>query len=240
METVRFKVWQQDEITITKTKTVRRFTFKNLIKSFLEVFELDSGVIYSIKGLFVKPGEIIKGYIDTERFKVISPLRYFLIIIGLATFLTMKLDFWQQQFSSGFSSSSGIQDKKELENIILIFNQVFLDYLNAWFGLMVFFQAIFSKFLFLKSSFTFLEHIVVNLFISSHQTLIFLPFIGLSFFGIDTSLISMVVIFVYLIWSFKSVFGESWLKTIFKSFLIFIGSLVLFFIFLTISIAIAL
>lgn len=61
-----------------------RFTTSNLLKEFIHgFFHVQGGLWFTIKELFVNPGEMLRGFISGKRVKYINPFTY-LVIISLA------------------------------------------------------------------------------------------------------------------------------------------------------------
>lgn len=216
------KIWGADEITVTKEKTIRRFTGKNLLQSFLDAFELDSGILHTITGLFKNPGKIIRGYLDVDRLNITNPIRYFLLVEGISAFLTIRFNFWAQQSEGLYNtekvSKSLDQMKVVQQEFTEVFERVFLDYLSLWLAVAVFFITFVSSLFFKKSKFTYWEQFVANLFIFNQNTLIFLPVIIFSRFFDTSSLVFVYFLLGYLnsIWIYKDLFGLSWGRSIIK------------------------
>jgi len=67
---------------------VKRFTVSNLSKEFLkEFFDVDSTLLFTIKELFVRPGEMLRGYITGKRIAYLNPFSYLLIISLIVGFV---------------------------------------------------------------------------------------------------------------------------------------------------------
>lgn len=228
------KIWETGEAVITKEKKIKRFTFRNLIQGFFDIFELDRGIVYTVVGLFQYPGRIILGYLDTERFTITNPIRYFLFVVGISTYLTIRFDFWvQQNLGFGGSETASLSAEQEAFNqkYIEIYQSLFLDYLSLWFAVAVIFVAFFSYLFFKKSGFTYWEQFIGNLFIFNQMTLIFIPFILISEL-IENSSLYLAYILVsnaYAIWAYKDLFGTGWGVAIFKGLLIQTLGIILFF-----------
>ncbi|WP_111670564.1 DUF3667 domain-containing protein [Algoriphagus litoralis] len=228
------KIWETGEAIITKEKKIRRFTFRNLIQSFLDIFELDRGIVYTVIGLFQYPGRIIRGYLDTERLTITNPIRYFLFIVGLSTYLTVKFDFWIQQnlaFGNSETANMSVEQQEFNQRYIEVYQSVFVDYLSIWFAVSALFTAFFSYLFFRKSGFTYWEQLIGNLFIFNQMTLMFIPFILISsVLEVDSLyLVYILASYTYAIWAYKDLFTTGWGAAIFKGLLIQTLGTVLFF-----------
>lgn len=233
------KIWETGEATLVKEKVIRRFTFRNLFQSLLDIFDLDRGIVYTVLGLFYYPGKIIRGYLDTERLTITNPIRYFLFVVGISTYLTIRFDFWIQQ-SMGFggteTASLSAEQQEFNQKFSEIYQSVFVDYLSIWFAVAVFFIAIFSFLFFKKSGFTYWEQLIGNLFIFNQMTLIFIPFILISsILEVNTLYLTYILVsYAYAIWAYKDLFGSGWGAAIFKGLLIQTFGTLLFFAIFTI------
>jgi hypothetical protein len=67
---------------------VKRFTISNLSGEFVkEFFDVDSTLLFTIKELFVRPGEMLRGYIAGKRIIYLNSFAYLLIISLIAGFV---------------------------------------------------------------------------------------------------------------------------------------------------------
>jgi len=67
---------------------VKRFTVSNLSREFLkEFFDVDSTLLFTLKELFVRPGEMFRGYIAGKRIPYLNSFSYLLIISLIAGFV---------------------------------------------------------------------------------------------------------------------------------------------------------
>ncbi|GMQ24985.1 hypothetical protein Aoki45_16670 [Algoriphagus sp. oki45] len=228
------KIWEVEETVITKEKKIRRFTFRNLLQSFLDIFELDQGIVYTVIGLFKFPGKIIREHLDMDRLTITNPLRYFFFVVGVSAFLTIKYDFWIKQnmaLNGAESASMSPEQQAFNQQFSEVYQSVFIDYLSLWFAVAVFFVALFSYLFFKKSGLTYWEQFIANLFIFNQMTLIFIPFILVSelFDNMSLYLIYLLLGYIYAIWAYRDLFGQSWGISIVKGFLVQILGSILFF-----------
>jgi len=67
---------------------VKRFTVSNLSREFLkEFFDVDSTLLFTLKELFVRSGEMLRGYIAGKRIPYLNSFSYLLIISLIAGFV---------------------------------------------------------------------------------------------------------------------------------------------------------
>lgn len=146
-----------------------RYFFTDIPNS---VFQLDSGFFLTAKELFVRPGATILEYLKGKRKKHYRPLAYLVLlsagyvilsrIIGKETFI--------DDFIVGFKSMA--PSKR--------FGYGFLDWLGknqSYAQLMVLpFYSLASYLAFIKSKYNYFEHLVLNMYITGQQMLIYIIF----------------------------------------------------------------
>jgi len=66
----------------------KRFTLRNVKGEFLHgFFHIHSGLLFTIRELFVRPGETLRGYIYGKRVKYFNPFTYLLLVSVVGGFL---------------------------------------------------------------------------------------------------------------------------------------------------------
>ena len=73
------------------------------------VFNLEKGILFTVKNLFLKPGQTVREFMNEDRTKLVKPI-LFLIICSLIFTLTQQL----VNFKSGFIDSQGESNFKKL------------------------------------------------------------------------------------------------------------------------------
>ncbi|MFY8110851.1 MAG: DUF3667 domain-containing protein, partial [Flavobacterium sp.] len=67
--------------------TTHRFTFKHFLHDFIHgVFHLDKGFFFTLKELFVRPGNSTRAYIQCKRVNYFNAFTMMLILIAVAHF----------------------------------------------------------------------------------------------------------------------------------------------------------
>ena len=51
------------------------------------IFHVDRGLLHTVKGMTLRPGEVIRGYIDGKRVQHFNPLLFFILLGGIAGIL---------------------------------------------------------------------------------------------------------------------------------------------------------
>jgi len=69
-----------------------RISMQTIYESILAVFNFEKGLSFTVKNLLLTPGKTLSNYLFTaEREKHIRPMNFLLLMITIATFLTLQL-----------------------------------------------------------------------------------------------------------------------------------------------------
>jgi hypothetical protein len=242
------KVWEQEEIIVERTKKIRRLSFKNLAYELAEAFNIDKGLVYTFKGLCIRPTATIRDYLDDKRDLVTNPIKYFLLIVGTTIFIGTQTGYYENNvdFVKGieeginFSNNDNDLDNDEnlakrqklVDTVKSAYFDYFLPYQNIWTALTISFSSFFSFLFFRKSGFNYVEHNAINTYLYVHTYLIMSLII---IFNLNMDFWYFPYFLYYIIMSvfiYKGLFQNSWLKTVFKTMLTFISSIFVFMIIL--------
>lgn len=170
------------------------------------VFQIDKGLFYTLKELFLRPGLTIRDYLDGKRKNHFKPFAY-LLTFSTVYFLVTRLvggNTWMNDFISGFAiaafdSQSGLKLPSFvtwLANNFAYASLIFLPLFS------------FASFLsFWGHKVNYLEHIVLNSYITGQQAIIYSIFSGFGqliqwkFFEIIPSTVSIFYSF-FVFWQF--------------------------------------
>lgn len=182
------------------------------------VLHVDRGILYTIKELLIKPGYIIKNYLDGKRVDYFKPFAFIFIlgtIYGLIVhFLNVSPE--KEMIPNGVSAEFSKSVETTIEWVYGHFSLVMLGF--------TFIAALSSYLVFRKSGYNYFEHLVMYSYIVgimmffqiiSHILYYTLPVFWLI---IATMLLSC----CYMIWVLTQVFRKgSWFKTMIKAIICF-------------------
>jgi hypothetical protein len=227
----KLEVWEKEEVTVVRERTIKRLTFRHLLNEFLNVFNLERGMIFTIKGMSVHPGATIKSYLDTGRDLVASPGRYFLVLVGLSLFVAsltgyfdVDSEFWTN-FDEGMRNYDNSQElNPEIQKVNDTFKSLYLEYYipyqNIWSIVSIIFTTIFSYLFFKDAGFNFVENFVINTYTFTHSFLVFLVMAIFKLNDPVSTSVYLLLYFMYSIWVYKQVFGFNWLNTSLRGILV--------------------
>ena len=237
----RLAVWDNDKITVTRTRDIKRLTFRNLMSEIGEAFNLNRGLIYTIKNLTIRPAQTIKAYLDTERDLVMSPFKYFFFIVGITLFIAslngyfdmMDEQFFKNSFEAGYGKEVTDQKVVDIQNqlteyISNIIQNYYIKYQNFWYALTMLFTSWLSWLFFKKSGYNFIEHLAINTFTFSHTYLLYFLMVIFKFNDGYSTSIYMIIYMGYSIFVFKRLFGQSTGKTILKGITAYLLSMLIY------------
>ncbi len=214
--------FEQQELEVTETRTIKRLRVKNLFSELLQAFNLEHGGIYTVKQLFLDPGALIKGYIGEDRLKYTSPFKL-LIITTTITFIFLQYSSTFLEFREGFYVGMKNKDLLTiLENSSKYFNILLWLYLPI--------GALFTWLFNRKSKYNFAENLAFQTYVFSLSNLIMMMVVldvilGTMFIGL---MIYIAFTFYYL-YSYKVFFSKGWLRTIIEMTLIYVLSSIVYF-----------
>ena len=170
-----------------------KITWMHLIKDIqFNFLHLNKGVFYTVVMLFIKPNQVISNYITGKRVNYINPLQY--LLLGASFYMLLVHYFNVLPILSTVDTDSGIDFKK-------IYAWYYDHYSFSLLFTIPFFS--FASYLVYRNKgYTFLEHIVIYLYIGGNKVilLMFMYPIFLEW-NQDSLLNSMqIVLFIYNVW----------------------------------------
>ena len=209
-------------IEVTEKRTVNRITLKQSITDFLDAFNVERGLIYTIHLLFAKPGKLIRFYLTDGRFKIVNAFR--LLIISTATSLVL-LNI-TGSLSAIYTAGEGTDEKMQ-ESLHIVGN-----FMTEWYNLVLWASipafSIFTFLLFRKNEkMNYAEHLVIQSFYVSASNIVYIGFTPLGFlFGFKTSMfistIATAVFYYYLYFDVFKTTAKSKFWVLVKAFFSFV------------------
>lgn len=196
-----------------------RISMQTIYESILAVFNFEKGMSFTVKNLLISPGKTLSNYLFTaERTKHIKPMSFLILMVTIATFLTLQL----LKFStSDAMSGSEVNDviggttinfgdavPKKLNDAIEIFNKLVSQYYHIFQLLKVPFFAIATFWIFRKKQYNYAEHLIINSYVMGMTTFLFIVAFPTAFLDMKvfTILISGTILYMFV--AYISVFEE--------------------------------
>ena len=187
-EFVPLQIWEKGRIEVTNTKYIERLTFRKLMSDIANAFNFEKGLLSTMLGLTIRPAKTICLYLDEGRYKVTSPVKYFLLIVGLTIFIGSMTDYYlldKSEFLDDLAVENRVEMVKDSEGkvisrkisltnnpqLLAFVNDAVIKYGNV-FGLLSILVYSFFSFLFFRSSkFNFVEHLSINTYLYTHTSI---------------------------------------------------------------------
>lgn len=202
---------------------VNRINLPNFLNEVSEsVFLLNKGFLYTVINLFKHPGESIRNFLDGKRKYHYKPLAYVLVlstVYYLVSRIAEKNTIVEDLVLGFFSYDS--EEAKEIPSVLKWFSS---NYAYATLLLIPIFSLA-SYITFFRYGRNYLEHIVMNAYVTGQQAIFYSIFISLQIFIANDILevIPLLLSLAYAFWVFWGFFTEgSRIKNIFRSLLTYI------------------
>lgn len=198
------------------------------------IFHVDKGILYTIKELLLRPGNTIRGYLEGKRVGIFKPFAFVIILGTIYGLIGHFFNMYPEQ------SVIPIYDNAAQE----YYSQFFFDLVYSHYSLTILgftpFFALGSFIAFRKAGYNFIEHLVLNCYITGMHIILNLLLYFVFYFTESSWLytFSMILALLYQIWVYVQLFDKvTPIKTIMKAILaIGISMVILFILILIISI----
>ncbi len=174
------------------------------------IFQLNRGLLYTIKKLFYSPGHTIREFLDGKRKEYFKPLA-FVLVLSTVYYLVSQLTESNTILDDFFlGSSNAAEDKGEYKKPSALLDWTSNNYAYTTLLLIPFFSlATFIAFIGLGRNY--LEHIVINSFITGQQAIIYSFFMILSVvtnYEDITVLMAVIISVLFNFWTFSQFFSN--------------------------------
>lgn len=169
-----------------QSASVQKINFTHLLYEIPHgIFQINRGIFFTIKELFIRPGITVREYLEGKRKQHFKPLAFVFLMCTIYAFLAYFTDHstFIRDAVTGFMEGGKSSDKNKSYTILIWLADHFA---YATLLLLPFFSLA-SYIFFFKSKYNYVEHLVLNMFLTGQQVLIYVLFSCLHFFfhGID-------------------------------------------------------
>ncbi|NRS90718.1 hypothetical protein HNQ02_003665 [Flavobacterium sp. 7E] len=204
-----------------KPTILKRIDGHYIIHEIEHILHFERGIFYTIKELFIKPGQNIRNYLSEDRNRLVKPI-IFIIITSLIYTLIINFFHIEAQYVT-FKS-----DGDELNTPMKIFSWVqgHYGYANIIIGIFI---AFWTKIFFKKYDFNFFEILILICFVIGISMLIFSVFAliaGLT--NLNISQIGGILGVIYCTWAIGQFFGKNKAINYIKAFSAYILGMISF------------
>lgn len=193
-----------------QSATIEKINLPNFIEEFTNtVFQINKGLPFTIKELFVRPGHAIRDFVEGKRKNYFKPIAYAFLLSTVYYFLSKYLgkETLINSVIGGFSR--GISENIDNETFVQsIFNWLINN--HAYTSLILIpFYSLSSYLSFFNKGLNYLEHFVLNAYIVGQQAIIYMFFIIIStIFDEDyyLEILMVIIAVIYAYWVFRQFF----------------------------------
>jgi hypothetical protein len=202
---------------------IERITLRSIAGQVLEQLNLERGLGYTIKLLALDPGKAIREFLFEDRGRMIRPLPFLLLTVGVATYLSLQFLPLNQDMIARLHSDPGWNDTPDwLKPVVEMLIVGLQKYFNLMYMASLPFMTVSTFIIFNPYRLNFAEHLVLNIYLFCMQTLIYIltfPILAsLNFLA----LLQTVFFTIYTVYFFKKVFNLSWRQGIIRSLLVYL------------------
>jgi hypothetical protein len=198
------------------------------------LFNLDKGILFTLKELSTRPGYSIKEFIVGRRVQHFKPISFVLVLAGIYGFIIHYFDI------TSFIKAIPDVDTKKVVNITKIIDWISANYALSTLMLIPI-SSLSTYWAFKKERYNFIQHIVINAFISGFHIVLRLIFFPLIFLfdkkeGIGILTIPDIIGFAYTFWVLLQIFDYLPLKSRILKIIVsyfYLGLVYLLFVFLS-------
>ena len=186
---------------------------KLTLRTFLEevsdsIFQVNHGLLFTIKSMFIRPGHMIREFLNGQRKEHFKPVA-FVLVLSTAYFLVSQLSdnpTLIDDFLAGYSNGGEERDLRTTKSPIVSWLSNNYAYTTLLL-IPIFSLASFISFLGLDRNY--LEHIVINSFVTGQQAIFysFFMIIGVLIAKEDiTVLVAVTISVLFNLWTFVQLF----------------------------------
>lgn len=202
-------------------KTInKRITVSHLFQSLLERFDINRGIIYTAKMLFVQPGKVIQDYLDGRTKIYYNPISYLVVVASFYSIIMISFNIYDSSVGSLNEAMGLPEDQLEFQRKFGSIMKKFLSFISI---LMIPFYSLASYWIFKKRKLYFAEHMIINSYLLAQYllilTLLMTVFIFFNEYADYLFYLGLVVFMGYFAFGYQNLFKSS----IFRSLISAIG-----------------
>jgi hypothetical protein len=212
----------------SQKKNDGRIYFKDLWHDFLFYFmSLDAPLPRTVKELLIRPGKMIKGYINGKRKSYYSPVKFIILSIALYFIIASLLHFdpiYTETIARGEAPIQNYDTNNLTRTMYFLSNNI-----NKFIFLFVIFLGLVSKLFFRKENYTITEYLAFGFFVIGMYMLLNIPIIIISF-AFPQIIFIRYILLIYIIWALAQFQGKYNFSTLAKCFFTVLFSQLIYFV----------
>ncbi len=195
-----------------------RITLRTILNELLMLANLEKGIGYTIKALAFFPGRAIREYLFEDRSRMTKPFPFLVLVVAVATFMTTQFLINGEELWQDAQDDIDMKNLPEQAAIILHWLVVGVNkYMNLFFLSSLPFLALGTYLFFGDKGYNLAEHLVINCYIYSFQTFLYIIFIPFIKFSGLAGLLLGALIGAYTFFAYIRTFGQRFWPGFWKS-----------------------
>lgn len=179
----------------------------------LGVFNLDKGVFHTLIALTLYPGKAIREYLYEDRSKLSKVLSFLFFFTAISAFLTINVIPFEKMMGDPTQIGDSPAEKAMLE-----FSHYYAKYMNPIMLTTVPITSIFSYFFFKKPQMYYAEHLVINSYIFSYHSFIYLLLTPLFIYAPSSTISGyFMVTFAYSCYAYVKIFDYETFEAVMRN-----------------------
>lgn len=213
--------------TITEEREIHRITMRRFLSSIPEAFEIERGVVFTLRRLATQPGYLILDYLGRWRYHYVPPFRLLLVTTAMVLII-LNYSSEVREFVAGIQE--GLSDgPSDGGNRFLRLQQLVVQYHNLilWMYLPIgsFFTLLFNR----HGRLNYAEHLVFHTYLLVVSNLLVVVFLLNYLVPLQFVLpFYILAILGYYLVAYQQVFGKSWGRSVLEIGIILVLSYALY------------
>ncbi|MFK8102750.1 MAG: DUF3667 domain-containing protein [Saprospiraceae bacterium] len=208
--------------------TLERITLKKIFGDILDLFNIEKGLLYTVKVLTVQPGQAIKTYLFEDRKKMVKPFRYLILTTAIMAFLTINyIGVENSQFRKGIEmgfENRELEEQKQnpaktarFEQMIKTIEVAYAKYFNLFIMFSIPIYAMCFAWFLKKPKLNYAEHLILASYLIAQQSVISILIkpVEKYNFELGTSLYTLIAI-AYMFYLYQRFFGYKFIAGFFR------------------------
>ncbi len=221
-----------------------RFTFRQIFQNLLTtILNVDYGIIYTFKELTLRPGKIVREYLDGKTKAYFNPFSFLFLAITLNVLITVSTGLYDIQIDNMLAESYEGKDQEYIDSQLKT-QEILKQFMNFLILVTLPGLAVVSYWVTRKKEYLLAEHFVANCYFYGYTIFLALLLVPLQLYFSDTIslglMMAAVISFTYYAWAYKNWLGYSIFGAIYRSILVnTLGTMLAFSIYIIVGIIIA-
>ncbi|MBB4639683.1 DUF3667 domain-containing protein [Longimicrobium terrae] len=160
--------------------------------------DMDRGLLHTVAGLTLRPGEVVRDYLNGATVRWTGPAKYFVLVMAMVVLVYVQAGIGERlaAVSGSAAGTEGIVKLVQTHMNLLMAAGVPFSALGTWV-------------MYRRYGLNYAEHVVLNLYVNAHHTLLMVPLsVAAAFGGFRVLMVANTLLgFGYLVWVARATFG---------------------------------